>query len=370
MLLNLGATLSASAALALLGGLCEAARVTTGTILTPQGGQFFARDAAGVEFPHWKFDKPVSPSGGPWTVEECRLKALAICKPGSSLGIWHENSQICWVIGQAFSDFVNLTGAFGFRGSDAAVIPIATPPATGGVSPLYVFNIVPAASSQTPSKAPSRAPSQAPSAQPTARPSKQPSRAPSRAPSQAPSRAPSAQPTARPSKQPSQAPSRALSVAPTPAPTQFLTQPATQQPTQQEEATPPPSVQRTTAPTAQLQTSTGTIASVSFVMIAGAVFAAWRLYENKVIKIEPGRRSGKPSSAMASHGFPLQTAFESPQHSSDSPHVALAQPPSSRQSPLGRQPPPPPPSREPQWQQLGAALTAPPPGVLARPREA
>ncbi len=52
--------------------------MTRGTILTPQGGQFLARDASGVEFPHAKLDKPVSPSGGPWTAEECRLKALAI----------------------------------------------------------------------------------------------------------------------------------------------------------------------------------------------------------------------------------------------------------------------------------------------------
>jgi hypothetical protein len=46
---------AAHAALALLGGWCEAARVTTGTILTPQG-QWFAKDAAGVEFIHFKFD--------------------------------------------------------------------------------------------------------------------------------------------------------------------------------------------------------------------------------------------------------------------------------------------------------------------------
>jgi hypothetical protein len=44
-------------------------------------------------------------------------------------------------------------------------------------------------------------------------------------------------------------------------------------------------------------------------MIAGAVFSAWRLYENKVVKLEPGRRSGKPSLAMASYGSPPQMAF-------------------------------------------------------------
>ena len=109
--------LSANAALALLGGWCEA-RVTTGTTLRPHGGQFHARDAAGVEFPTWKFDSPTSPTGGPWTVEECRLKALYVCKPGSALGITLENNVMCWVTGQQFSDFVNTTGAWGTRGSD------------------------------------------------------------------------------------------------------------------------------------------------------------------------------------------------------------------------------------------------------------
>ncbi len=92
---------------------------------------------------------------------------------------------------------------------------------------------------------------------------------------------------------------------------------------------------------------------------------AWCLYENKVAKLEPGRRSGKPSSAMASYGSPLQMASESPLHSSNSLHGAPAQASSSGQLPLGRRPPPP--SRESQWHQPGAAFVAPPPGVLARP---
>jgi hypothetical protein len=109
--------LSASAVLALVDNWCEA-RVTTGTTLRPQGGQDQAIDAAGLEFPVIKFDTPTSPTGGPWTVEECRLKALNVCKPGSALGITLENNAMCWVTGQQFSDFVNTTGAWGTRGSD------------------------------------------------------------------------------------------------------------------------------------------------------------------------------------------------------------------------------------------------------------
>ena len=135
MMTILKLALSANAALALLGGWCEAQRVTTGTSLTPQGGQLFAKDAAGKEFPHVKFASAAHPSGGPWTLEECRLKALAVCKPDSSLGIWHENSAtnsaFCWVVGQSYSDFVNTTGASASRGIDNAVLPITNPPLTG-----------------------------------------------------------------------------------------------------------------------------------------------------------------------------------------------------------------------------------------------
>jgi hypothetical protein len=219
LLLLLRAMLSASAALVLLGGWCEAARVTTGTSLTPQGGQDLAKDAAGVEFPQYKFDAPTSPSGGPWTAEQCRLKALAVCKPGSSLGIWLENSAICWVVAQAHSDLVNTTGVFGFRGSDAAVLPIVNAPATG-ISVLYVFDVVPTAS-----------------------------------PSKAPSAKPSAQPTPFPTLQPTLQP--ILDVAP------------------------PPSALRTTEPTDKSLMNIGTVAGVTLVSIAGAVLAAWRLRWNR-----------------------------------------------------------------------------------------
>ena len=157
----------AALALALLGGLCEAQRVTTGTTLSVQGGQLLPRSAAGLEFPSVKFDTPTSPSGGPWTMDQCRQKALAICKPGTSLGIVLENmleiNAICWVVAQAFSDFVDTSGGFGFRGSDSAVLPIVNQPATGG-SPLYVFDVLTEEPSAQPSGRPSPLTTEPPSA--------------------------------------------------------------------------------------------------------------------------------------------------------------------------------------------------------------
>ena len=171
----LRALLSGSAALALvalLGGWCEALeiidvankpRVKTGDKLVPQGGQLFPLSAAGLEFPVWKFDTPTSPSGGPWTMDQCRLKALAICKQGTSLGIVLEINAICWVVAQAFSDFVDTSGGFGRRGSDSAVLPIVNQPATGG-SPLYVFDVLTAEPSAQPSGRPSPLTTEPPSA--------------------------------------------------------------------------------------------------------------------------------------------------------------------------------------------------------------
>jgi hypothetical protein len=233
----LRALLTAHAALALLGGWCEAARVTTNTILRPQGGQLLAKDAAGVEFVQYKFDTPSSPTGGPWTPLQCKVKALAVCKPGSSLGIMLENNAICWVVAQADSDFVNTTGMSGFRGSNAAVFPIVNAPATGS-SPLFVFDVVPTAS-----------PSKAPSAKPSAQPTLFPTLHPTASPSKAPNAKPSAQPTPFTTLQP------IIDVAP------------------------PPSALRTTEDKSLV--NIGTVAGVTFVSIAGAVLAAWRFRPNQ-----------------------------------------------------------------------------------------
>jgi hypothetical protein len=131
----------AAAGTTLLGGLAVAARVTTGTTLTAQGGQSIARDAKGVAFPStaWRFDQ--SPNKLAWTVEQCRIKALAVTRSGSPLGIWIENNMNCWVIGQQFTDFIDTSGMAGQFGTNAAVYPIANPPATGGDN-IYVFNVM------------------------------------------------------------------------------------------------------------------------------------------------------------------------------------------------------------------------------------
>jgi hypothetical protein len=246
--------LTAHAALALLGGWCEAARVTTSTILRPQGGQSLAKDGAGVEFVAYRFDVSVPADG--FLSLECKRKALATCKPGSSLGIMLENNALCWVIAQARSDFVETTGMIGFRGSDAAVLPIVNAPATG-ISPLFVFDVMP----------PTASPSKAPSAKPTASPSK----APSAKPSEQPSAKPSAQPSAQPNAQP------------TPFPT---LQPII-------DVAPPPSALPTTE--AKSLVNVGTVAGVAFVSIAGAVLAAWRF--------RPNRRSVEPPSATVANGW-------------------------------------------------------------------
>ncbi len=371
--------LPALAALALLGGLCvcEAQRVTTGTILSIHGGQAFPRSAAGLEFPIFKFDTTQSPSRGPWTVEQCRQKALAICKNGSSLGIMLEQNSICWVAAQSFSDFVNVTGYFGYRGSDSAVLPIVNEPATGN-NPLYVFEVLTAAPTNQPTAQPTTArPTMAPTtAKPTARPTTAPT---------------TAQPTAQPTTaQPTTA--QPTTAQPTTAPTtaQPTTQPTTQRPTLTEltaQPTSQPSSQPTTTlrgPDAQ-KNDTGVITGVLFASIAAGFFLVWRLYEYKFAKIEPSRRSGKAPTEIASYGSTemassssfqlhssmtspqLQTAFEAPQYSQPlwgRFSLGRKQPPAS---PLGRRQPPPPPPSRPEGPQPGAALVTPPPGLSVPP---
>jgi hypothetical protein len=86
-----------------------------------------------------------------------------------------------------------------------------------------------------------------------------------------------------------------------------------------------------------------------FVLIAVAVFATWRLYEYKVIKIEiePGRLSVSKNNAYSAnqvHGSSRSASAES------------WSTPESGQLPMRRQPPPPPPGLyhgQPRWQQPG-----------------
>jgi hypothetical protein len=285
--MTLRAVLSALSALALLGGLCEAQRVTTGTTLTLQGQRFIV-DAQGTEFPHFKFDQPVSPTGGPWTVEECRQKALMVCKPGTALSIALEQLRICWVSAQSFSDFVNTTGAFGFRGFDSAVLPIVivNPDKTGNF-PLYVFNVITASTAQPTTAQPTTA--QPTTAQPTtAQPTTaQPATAkPTAQPSSKPTAAePTAEPSTRtPSAQPSTQPSTDSTAEPTAQPSTNITFQPTAQPINVENK----------------GLSNGAIGSIVFASSAVAAFAAWRI-STRPSSLPTSREGGSGRKGGADH---------------------------------------------------------------------